>query len=77
MPGKPYPLCCQKPTVSCQRVGASGEAPAAFHYDITGAVSAWISETCFDEQGQPIVTQHPLTLSGSGAASGDFPTTDN
>lgn len=71
MPGKPFPVCCQKPTISCERLAG------LFHYEITGAVSAWITETCFDENGDPVVTQHQLTLDSSGAASGDFTTTDN
>jgi hypothetical protein len=77
MAGKPFPLFCSKPTIHCERMASGPPAPATFHYEVTGAESAWITETCFDESDTELVTQHPLQLDESGSASGDFPTTAN
>jgi hypothetical protein len=77
MAGKPFPMFCSKPTIHCERISSGPPAPAAFHYEVTGAESAWITETCFDENETELVTQHPLELDESGRASGDFPTTAN
>lgn len=77
MPGCPFPMCCSKPTIHCERIAGNLSVPGTFHYEVTGAEAAWITETCFDESDTEVVTVHPLDLDESGSANGDFATTAN